>query len=104
MAETYIINTTYAVSEQLSTSWKKWVMETLIPAAYTTGVVTDHHIYRVMSAAVDKNDHSYCVQLTTDINGVRLWKKSMEKDMQHLVAGKYGTMVLGFSTILKSVD
>ncbi len=98
----YIINTTYAVSGSLTEEWKKWASEVLFPSIIRTEILTDPKMYRVMIES-ENDDKSFCVQYSTEIEGVRLWKKELEAATQKLVKDKFGMSVIGFSTILKSV-
>lgn len=98
----YIINTTYAVSASLCNEWKKWVSEVLFPAVIRSERLTSPRMFKVM-VANENGDESFCVQFETDLEGVRLWKSSLEETTQKLVRDTFGISILGFSTILKEV-
>ena len=99
----YIINTTYAVPSAQCNEWKKWVSETLFPAVIRTELLTSPRMYKVMVAS-ENGDESFCVQFSTGIEGVRLWKKELKATTQKLVSDTFGLSVIGFSTILKEVN
>lgn len=98
----YIINTTYAVPERITEEWKKWASEVLFPSIIRTEKLTNPRMYRVMVKS-ENGDKSFCVQYDAELEGVRLWEKELNDQTQRLVKGKFGTLVLGFSTILKEV-
>lgn len=98
----YIINTTYAVSAAECNEWKKWVSQELFPCIIRTEVLKDPRMFKVMIANED-GDESFCIQYTTDLEGVRLWKSELESSVQKLLSEKFGNTIPGFSTILKHV-
>lgn len=98
----YIINTTYAVAASECAEWKKWVSEELFPNIIRTEALKDPRMFKVMVASEEGNE-SFCVQYTTDLGGVRIWKKELEATVRRLLAERFGTSIPGFTTILKEM-
>jgi len=99
-----IVNTTYQVSEDRQSDWVKWVKSDYIPEVTKTNMLFNPRLFHLL-VENEPGNVSYALQFEViDLDTLENWFQKYGSEMQTTMSNKFQEKVLGFTTMLETVE
>ena len=100
----YLYNITYLVSHQIHEQWLRWMKEEHVPEMLSSGLFTHHRIMQLVE--VDETEGlTYSFQFFTDsLSQYKAYIANYAPSLRAKAIAKWGEQVVGFRTLMKSVQ
>ncbi|HET9571183.1 MAG TPA: DUF4286 family protein [Bacteroidales bacterium] len=99
-----IVNTTYQVSEDCQSDWILWVKNEYIPEVTKTNLMTHPRFFRLM-VENEPGNASYALQFEVkDLDTLEYWFQQYGTNMQQVMSNRFQEKVLGFTTMMETVE
>lgn len=100
----YLYNITYLVPHAIAESWLKWMKEEHVPEMLSTGLFTHHRIMQLVD--VDETEGlTFAFQFYTESEShYKKYISDLAPSIREKANKKWGDQVVGFRTVMKSVQ
>ncbi len=99
-----IFNTTYLVSDNVRSTWLKWIQEKHIPFMLESNLFSKPQLARIITSAEDEGT-SFSLQFNIlDMNTLKKWNQQYKVIFQENCSREFGTEVVFFTTILEMIE
>jgi len=99
-----IVNTTYHVSEDSQKDWIKWVKAEYIPEVTKTNLMVRPRFFRLL-VEDEPGTVSYALQFEVkDLDTLENWFQRYGTEMQATMSQQFQEKVMGFTTMMETVE
>jgi len=99
-----LYNITTKVTPTIAEDWLHWMQEEHIPAILSTGLFTEHRLFRLLDQD-DSEGPTYSLQLTAgDRNQYEAYLQQFASELRAATYQKWGNQFISFRSLLEFVN